>query len=72
MATKIKIIGDIDKGDDIFVLLNDKEVVSWSKEERDEDEFAEDTAKEVVKLSKENPILLAKKLKSIQNMQITD
>jgi hypothetical protein len=62
---KITIEGDIDAGEDVFVYVNGKEVASWSADEIAEDDFAEETVREVIELSKKDPKEL---LRRIHNM----
>ena len=59
---KITIEGDIDAGEDVFVYVDGKEVVSWSADEIAEDDFAEETVREVIRLSKQDPKELLRRI----------
>ena len=61
----LSIEGNPYQNEDFFIYKNGKEVVSWNVDEMAEDEFSEETAKEMYDLYKEDKKELGKRLDRI-------
>jgi hypothetical protein len=64
---EITIEGNPNKNQDFFIYVDGNEVVSWNVDEMEEDEFSEETAKEMYRLFKEDKEELRNRLSKIMS-----